>query len=114
MVLYTASLSLWAYLAYGTEQMYSLALGGCVMYLNLLAVKWIVGKIVDSLGKKKRYPLMSAAKSIVVLGVIGGLVYYRQTMGVYFLLGLSNIFVGVSVATIIYLVKELRGHKTFN
>ncbi len=108
MLVYTVVAAGLGYMLGGPAIMYAIALGGCIMYINFLLVVWLVDKMFVKHNDSQRYSVLSGLKSLLMMGTISALIYYQREMGVYTLIGLTNLFFGVFAAAVIYAVREYR------
>ena len=106
---YTALVAVLAWRMHSARFAWGVACGGAITYLNFLVVAGLVGKVLRA--QKKKYWVAFAAKSLLLFGLIVGLIWSRTVDALPLLVGLLSFFaVSLAVAGF-FLVKYQRERK---
>lgn len=106
---YTALAALLAWRMHSARFAWGVAGGGAITYLNFLVVAGLVGKVLRA--QKKRYWVAYAAKSLLLFGLIVGLIWSRAVDALPLLIGLLSIFAASLAVAGLALVEYFRGER---
>ena len=106
LTVYTALAALIGWRWHSARFAWGIAGGGAITYLNFLVVAGLVGKALRA--QKKRYWVAYAAKSLLLFGLIVGLIYSRAVDALPLLVGLLSIFAAVLVVAGMAVVDYIR------
>lgn len=111
LALYTVLAALVSWRLSSARFAWGVAAGGAITYLNLLVVAGLVGKVLQA--QKKRYWAAYGAKSLLLFGLIVGLIWSRAVDALPLLVGLLSIFAAVLAVAGIGLIEYLRLRRNF-